>query len=531
MHAAPVRSLVVWVPDWPVVALTRDGQSPPDAALPIAVIEKGMVVSCSAAARAEGVRRGQRRRDAQARCPQVLIADADPARDQRVFAPLISRLEQLAPGVQLLTPGLSALRARGPARYYGGEAAAATALAGALVEEGIVDVRAGVADGPFTAEQAARVATRAEDPVRIVPPGEAAAFLAPLPVTQLGDPGIVDLLARLGVQTLGQLAALPPERLVERFGPRGARLHALAAGADSRPVEPRTPPPELHREIAFEPPLELAEQVAFGTRMAAEQFVSGLGAVDLVCTELRVVVTGERGERSSRVWLHPGAFDATAVVDRVRWQLAEQALRSAVAQVRLEPERVDDAAHHVRALFGSGPEERVHHALSRVQAMIGHRGVLTPAVGGGRWLTERQVLVPWGDVAEGGGRAGGRGGGAGKGARTAVGTADLPWPGSLPDPLPATVFAEPLPIAVVDAEGDMVAVDGRGEPTAPPARIELEGRSRGVETWAGPWPVIERVWDATRTRHAHRFQVVDSTQTAWLLVCEAGVWHAEGRYD
>lgn len=527
MHSAPVRSLVVWVPDWPVVALTRDGQSPPDAALPIAVVEKGAVASCSEAARAEGVRRGQRRRDAQARCPQLLIADADPVRDHRVFAPLIARLEDLAPGVQLLAPGLCALRARGPSRYYGGEAAAATALAGALVEEGVVDVRAGVADGPFTAEQAARAATTAQDPVRIVPPGEAAAFLAPLPVSQLGDPVIVDLLARLGVQTLGQLAALPAERLVERFGPQGARLHDLAAGADSRPVTPRTPPPELHREIAFEPPLELAEQVAFGTRMAAEQFIAALGAADLVCTELRVIVTGERGERSSRVWLHPGAFDAAGVVDRVRWQLAEQGLRSAVAQVRLEPERVDDAAHHVRALFGSGPEERVHHALSRVQAMIGHRGVVTPAVGGGRWLLERQVLVPWGDVVDGASA----GAMAGTARRSATATSDRPWPGSLPDPLPATVFSEPLPVAVVDAEGDMVAVDGRGEPTATPVRLEIAGRSRAIESWAGPWPVIERTWDPSRARRAHRFQVVDSGQTAWLLVCEAGVWHAEGRYD
>ncbi len=453
----------------------------------------------------------------------MLIVDADPVRDQRVFAPLIARLEQLAPGVQLLTPGLCALRARGPSRYYGGEAAAATALAGALVEEGVADVRAGVADGPFTAEQAARAATRAEDPVRIVPPGEAATFLASLPVSHLADPAIVDLLARLGVQTLGQLAALPPERLVERFGPRGARLHALAAGADSQPITPRTPPPELHREIAFEPPLELAEQVAFGTRMAAEQFIAGLGAVDLVCTELRVVVTGERGERSSRVWLHPGAFDAAGVVDRVRWQLAEQALRSAVAQVRLEPERVDAAAHHVRALFGSGPEERVHHALSRVQAMIGHRGVVTPAVGGGRWLLERQVLVPWGDVAEGTASGGRR--------SAAVGAAGRPWPGSLPDPLPSTVFAAPLPVAVVDEEGDMVAVDGRGEPTAMPVRIVVDGRSLPIESWAGPWPVVERGWDPGRARHAHRFQMVDAAQSAWLLVCEAGVWHAEGRYD
>lgn len=507
----PVRSLVVWVPDWPVVALTRDGVSPPDPALPIAVFAKGMVAACSAAARAEGVRRGQRRRDAQSRCPQLVVAEADPVRDQRVFAPLIARLEDVAPGVQLLQPGLCALRARGPARYYGGEAAAATVLTGILIEEGVTDVRAGVADGPFTAEQAARAGTRPDQPVRVVAAGESSAFLAPLPVTVLDD-DLVDLFARLGVQTLGQVAELPTARLVERFGPRGARLHALAAGLDSQPVTPRTPPPELQREVAFEPPLELAEQVAFGVRVAAEEFIAGLGAVDLVCTELRVAVTGEHGERSSRVWLHPGAFDAAGVVDRVRWQLAEQTLRSAVSHVRLEPERVDAAAHHVRGLFGGGPEEKVHHALSRVQAMLGHRGVVTPTVGGGRWLQERQVLVPWGD-------------------RVVTAERERPWPGSLPDPLPATVFAEPVPMAVVDAEGDMVAVDVRGEPTSVPARLVAAGRERAVQTWAGPWPVVERGWDPERARNAHRFQVVDVHQTAWLLVCEAGVWHAEGRYD
>lgn len=507
----PLRSLIVWVPDWPVVALTRDGDDPPDPDLPIAVFAKGAVAACSAAARAEGVRRGQRRRDAQARCPQLLVVEADETRDHRAFAPLIARLEELAPGVQLLQPGLCALRARGPARFYGGEAAAATVLVGALADAGLADVRAGIADGPFTAEQAARAGTRPEDPLRIVPPGESAAFLAPLPVTALED-DVVDLFARLGVRTLGQVAEMAPERLVERFGPRGARLHALAAGSDSRPVTQRTPPPELHREVSFEPPLELAEQVAFGMRIAAEEFIAGLGAVDLVCTELRVVLTGDRGDRSDRVWLHPGAFDAAAVVDRVRWQLAEQGLKSPVARVRIAPEGVDAAAHHTATLFGSGPEERVHHALSRVQAMLGHRGVLMPAVGGGRWLAERQMLVPWGDRPVG------------------TQTRDRPWPGSLPDPLPATVFAEQVPVAVVDQDGDMVAVDGRGELTASPAALVAGGRSRAIGTWAGPWPVIERGWDA-RARRAHRFQVVDMTQTAWLLVCEEGVWHAEGLYD
>lgn len=539
------RTLVVWVPDWPIVALSRDGDDPPPQGAPIAIFAKGAVVACSAAARAEGVRRGQRRRDAQARCPQLEVVLDDPVRDHRAFAPVVAAVEEAAPDVQVIQPGLLALRARGPARFYGGEAAAATVLAGTVAAQGVDDVRVAVADGAFTAEQAARVGTRASDPLRIVPRGDASAFLAPLPVAVLDD-DTVSLFGRLGVQTLGAVAALGPERLSERFGARGARLYALASGRDPRPVQARTPPPELHREIAFEPPVALADQIAFALRMPAEEFTLRLGEQGLVCTELRVVLTGEHGDRSERVWLHPGAFDAAAIVDRVRWQLAEQAarighgatpaattaaarigglriggLRSAVTSVRIEPEGVDAAAHHTARLFGSGPEERVHHALSRVQAMLGHQGVLTPEIGGGRWLAERQHLVPWGDV-----RAEGRRESAGQAEQGA------PWPGSLPGPLPTSVFTPPLPVAVLDQDGDMVAVDARGDLTADPTWISAgDGVRRGIRHWAGPWPVTERGWDPARARAAHRFQVIDSAQAAWLLVCEEGTWQAEGVYD
>jgi protein ImuB len=292
------------------------------------------------------------------------------------------------------------------------------------------------------------------------------------------------------------------------------RLHDLAAGADSRPVQPRTPPPELHREVAFEPPLEDASQVAFGMRIAAEEFLDRLGSHGLVCTELRVGILTERGERSDRVWLHPGSFDAAAVVDRVRWQLAEASdLSSGVVLVRLEPAAVDAASHHQPAIFGSGADEKVHHALSRVQAMLGHRGVLTPVIEGGRWLGERQNLVPWGDRAE------------------PKPDADRPWPGSLPPPLPTTVFPRALPVDVVTGQGVVVMVDDRGTLSGEPALFAQNGPRREIVSWAGPWPVDERGWDAERSRVAHRFQVVDADLTAWLLICEDGAWSAEARYD
>jgi protein ImuB len=58
----PKRQLVIWCPDWPVVAAaTQLGLS---LQLPLAVFERGEVFACSTMARVEGVRRGMRRRDA-----------------------------------------------------------------------------------------------------------------------------------------------------------------------------------------------------------------------------------------------------------------------------------------------------------------------------------------------------------------------------------------------------------------------------------------------------------------------------------
>ncbi|MDX2377118.1 DNA polymerase Y family protein [Microbacterium sp. LRZ72] len=517
-----MRTLALWIPDWPIAALVRERGATVDPAQAVAIAKANRIVACSAAARAQGVRRGQRRRDAQACCPTLQLVPEDEGRDNRGFLPVVERLERLAPGVQIVRAGLGALRARGPTRYYGGEDEAARMLLDEMAACELPDARIGIADGPFTAERAARLTRPGEvaDRVRVVPPGEATAFLHPLPIGAIGDDELVGLLTRLGVQTLGGFAALDENKVRERFAERGVRLHRLARGLDARPVTARVPPPEHEREIAFEPPLELVDQVGFAVRMTADDLVDSLGSQGLVCTELRVELRDEFGGRSERVWQHPTTFDAAAVVDRVRWQLEAAidadlrgGITGGITLVRLEPEAVDAAAHHAPGLFGQGPGERVHHALSRVQAMLGHRGVVTPVVGGGRWLAERQVLVPWGDrVAPARERA-------------------QPWPGSLPAPHPTTVFFPQPEMQVRSGDGADVTIDDRGLLSGAPAAIAGTGIHRSVAAWAGPWGVREREWDPERRRTAYRVQVVDDTQVAWLLVLENDTWRAEGRYD
>ena len=139
-------------------------------------------------------------------------------------------------------------------------------------------------------------------------------------------------------------------------------------------------------------------------------------------------------------------------------------LRSGVVAVRIVPESVDAIGNHEVGLFGAGPDERIHSGLSRVQSMLGHEGVLTAVVSGGRTLADRTTAVPWGD-------------------RPLVPRSAVPpWPGQLPLPLPATVFSVPLPVFVYDADGADVAVDERGTFSAAPGPVLA--RATGQRTCA-----------------------------------------------
>ncbi|QEO10037.1 DNA polymerase Y family protein [Protaetiibacter larvae] len=516
MTASDPRLLVLLLPDWAVRAQAREQRIPEDAAL--ALVAKGLVAACSPAARADGVRVGMRQREAQGRCPGLRIAREDPAVASRAFEPVLAALEQAVPGWHPLRPGVAAIRARGAARYYGNERAAARTVAGIAVEHGAPGARVGIADGLFAAELAARgvgTTSPAADPLHLVPTAGTAAFLAPLPVAALGDPELATLLPRLGIRTLGAFAALSADDVAARFGPLGARLHALAAGRDPRGAAPRIPPRDLDAVVDFEPAVERVDEVAFGVRAACDDFVLALLHERLVCTALRVELHGDRGELDERVWLHPRSFSAAEVVDRVRWQLqATELMRSGVVRVRLSPDAVDPVQAHERGLWGTGPDERVHSALSRVQGMVGHRGVLTPRLAGGRRPADRQQLVPWGD----------RG--------VAVRERVRPWPGALPDPPPTTVFEVPRPLRVEDVHGRPVTVDDRGAVSAAPAVIVAQsGTRRELTAWAGPWPLEERWWDPASARAVHRLQAVDTTGCAWLLVLDGDGWWAEGRYD
>ncbi|WP_445255961.1 DNA polymerase Y family protein [Nocardioides aurantiacus] len=522
-----MRVMVVWCPDWSVVAALEEAGSPPRS--PAAVLHANLVEVCNGPARAEGVRRGQRRRDAQARCPELVLLPANPDRDARAFEPVLATVEDLRPGVAALRPGLLAVRA--PDRWYGNETYAAATVAQALVECGVKDVRLGVADDLFTAEQAARTA----DPQSwtVVPPGGAPDFLRGLPVSVLADEGaqgreLVSLLDRLGIRSLGGLADLPAEAVGHRLGAYGAAVRRRARGEDQTPFAARTPPPELDAAVPFEPPLDSVEAVTFSVRTTAERFVAQLAARQLVATGVRVEAEADGVVCSSRTWLHPRHFGARDLVDRVHWQLQSAdvggslrarkqsgEVRAPIERIRFVPEVVESAAAHGEALWGSASDDLVERGVARVQGMIGYDAVLRPVLQGGRSPAARQALVPWGERA------------------VDLRPVDRPWPGRVPGPAPVRVFAVPRDAEVVDDRDQDVRVTDRGVVTGEPARFRVEGSSvpwQPVKAWAGPWPTDEGWWAGGAGLSA-RFQVVGSDGRAWLLLRGPGGWSLEAAYD
>ncbi|MEP9385115.1 DNA polymerase Y family protein [Nocardioides sp. KR10-350] len=513
------RTLVVWCADWPVAAALAEAGLPRH--LPAAVFHANLVQACNASAREFGVRRGMRRRDAQSRCPELLVLAADEARDHRAFEEVLTALERLRPGVMPLRPGLVALRS--PGHYYGGEDEAGAAIAECVVSLGVWDVRVGIADELFTAEQAARCAALQE--TYAVAAGGSAAFLRTLPVSVLEDPDAVSLLQRLGLPTLGDLADLPGADVRARFGAQADWVRTVIHGGGARPVAGRTPPPELDCAVDFEPPLSSAETVCFSAKQTAERFVAGLGERQLVCTEVRIEVETERaaqeagdGPASVRRWLHPRWFGAVDLIDRLHWQLVGTLragdIRSAVTRVRFVPEVVVPESVHADGLWG-GTDARVERGIARVQGMLGHEAVVAPVLQGGRSPGDRQAYVPWGD------------------RPTGLRDRTLPWPGSIPPPAPARVFGDPWPAAVLDGGGRPVVVLPRGGVSGEPARFrpgEREGW-QPVAAWAGPWPVTELWWEPGGGRRVARFQLVGVDGRAWLVTYDSDHWITEAAYD
>jgi protein ImuB len=124
------RLVTVWCPEWPTVAARATPHQP------AAVFHANRVIACTPAAQELGVSHGDRRRVAQAACPELQVIERDPDRDGREFEPIVRAIADLAPRLEVVEPGWLCLAARGPSRYFGGDLALAQRLVSAVAGVG-----------------------------------------------------------------------------------------------------------------------------------------------------------------------------------------------------------------------------------------------------------------------------------------------------------------------------------------------------------------------------------------------------------
>lgn len=530
----PVRTLTLACADWPVIAM---GARPHD---PFAVVYANRVVACSPRARVEGVQVGHRRREAQGRCPGLEVVERDESREARSFEAVVRAVETFTPRIELTRPGACVFPTRGPARYFGGDRSLGDQVHGA-VDQVLTALgwtgaaRIGIADGPFAARLAAHPG-RAEGSVAVIPAGATPSFLAGQPISMLqlaGDRDVaelIDVFVRLGLGTLGELAALTARDIVARFGRPGVVAHRLASGLDDRPPDAREPPPDLEVTTELDPPADRVDRIAFVAKALADELFGQLSARGLSCTRVVIGAETEHGETIERAWRHEGALTPGAVTDRVRWQLdgwlhasAQHRPSSGVSFLRLLPDEVIPAHGRQLGFWGGETDAdlRAARALARVQGLLGPDAVRVPEWRGRRAPGEQLALVPVAAVDLSAPRP-----------ATRPEWVTSPWPGRIPAPAPAVIPAEAPPVQVHDAGGQPVTVNGRALASAAPARVLIgDGVWVEVEAWAGPWPADECWWDPQRHRRRARFQVVLVDGTAHLLTLERGAWSLEASYD
>ena len=321
----------------------------------------GPIGEVSGAAQAFGVRSGMALGEALARCPQLELLSADPIAVAAAWERTLRTLEGIGAGVEPQRPGLACFSLEGLRGLHGGSDALVLAAARRALDR---PGRLAAAPTRFCA-LAGALATRPRRTL-IVHDG-ARAHLAPLPVALLRSrertAPLVETLERLGIATLGELAALPRASLADRFGAAGGEAHRLACGEDDppRPRRVETPLEESLElpEAAGGPALERALVVLIDRLLARpERRGRTLRAATLAA---RLIDGGS--------WRSGVTFrEALAEPQRMRLVLAPRlaALPSPASLLTLAAERFGPPAGEQRTLL----DQAVEHRRARLREAI-----------------------------------------------------------------------------------------------------------------------------------------------------------------
>jgi len=391
----------LWVPEPSLVAALRS--EPQLCTEPLAVVQAGRDLGgrahvLGATGAAQGVAAGQTLAEARAICPRLLTREASPERERAAAQAAREAADAVSPRIEETAPGLVYVDVSGLESLIGDDRAVARELVAAAERVGVRGA-VGVAASKSVARLAARAASAdltleatrwgvGGGAFRVVSPQEQREFLAGLPLDALELPDeLRESLRRFGLQTLGEVASLPPGPLAARLGPEAALLSRLARGEDTTALAPRAEPERFEEGEELEWDASSVEPLLFVWKALLDRLAQRLCARGLMARELYLqlrLADGSWDERS--LDLAAPTREVAALLQLLRLSVEGRPPPAGVRAMRLSAVVTREVLEQM-PLFGprGASPTQLATAVARLSALVGPEYVGRPQAPD-RWM-------------------------------------------------------------------------------------------------------------------------------------------------
>ena len=213
--------------------------------------KRGVVAAASYESRKFGIHSAMPMARALQLCPGLVRVSPRSGRYKEVSDQVFAILRDFSPLLEPLSLDEAFLDLTGCERLLGPPEVIGPRIRRRILEETGLTASMGIAPNKFVAKLASD--HRKPDGLTIVTPESALGFVQALPIGRMWGVGekTQEAMARFGIVTIGDLAALGPARVKQQFGIGALRMHELAWARDDRPVVPDQDPQSISHEITF----------------------------------------------------------------------------------------------------------------------------------------------------------------------------------------------------------------------------------------------------------------------------------------
>jgi len=249
---------------------------------------RGVVLTASYEARPYGVGSAMPMARARKLCPDALIIPPRFTRYREVSAIVMRIFGDFSPHVEALSLDEAFLDMTGAEKIFGPPAEMGRKLKAAVRDATGLAVSVGISGTKYVAKVAS--GHRKPDGLTIVPPDTAKAWLAPMPISRLWGVGAKTepRLLRLGLKTVGDVAAADPKWLARELGRAGSHFYALAHAEDPRSVDGGRASKSIGSEVTLERDIFIGEELKRHLRRSAEEIARRLRRKQYVAFGVRV---------------------------------------------------------------------------------------------------------------------------------------------------------------------------------------------------------------------------------------------------